>query len=191
MSNSIFTRAIIALAAAIFMAGAAHAQTTILVVDSAKVLRDSSAGKSVQTQLQSIASTIQSEAQSTMSPVTSEKQAFASSNASLKVSDLQSRPDLAAQLKTIQEKEVKAQNELRYKSAELQATERKALLNVSQKIDEVIAGLARERGATAVFDKSMLLYAGSTVDVTQEVISRLNRQMPSVAVTRERLPRTQ
>ena len=189
MKNSILSRLTITLCALFMITGAAQAQNAILVVDSGKVLRESSAGKSVYSQLASIQKTIESEAKSALSPLQGEKASIEAQTQGLSVAQLQSRPELAKKIKSFQEKGAKAQVEMQYKGAELQATERKALVQVSKKIDSVIAALAKERGAAGVFDKSMMLYTGSSVDVTQEVISRLNRQLPSVTVVRERLPR--
>lgn len=189
MLKSILSRAAVVTMAAMFFAGAAYAQSTVLVVDSQKVLKDSNAGKSVYSQLKSIESSIKSEAQSTMSPLDSEKKSIEAQTAGMTMEALRARPDLTQKIKSFQEKGAKAQLELRYKSAEMQATERKALIKVSKKIDEVIQALAVERRATVVLDKSMMLYTNGSADVTQEVINRMNRQMPSVAVTRERLPR--
>lgn len=186
----IFTKsAALALLAFVMASHAAIAQTTVLVVDSAKVLRDSSAGKSVYSQLEKIQTTIQSEAKNTLTPLESEKSSLDAQTQGLSITDLQARPELAQKIKSFQEKGAKAQVELQYKNAELQATERKALLEISEKIDSVIQAYAKERGATAVLDKSMVLYTNSNADVTQEIISRLNRQLPSITVIRERLPR--
>lgn len=189
MKTSMITRITLALVAAFMIAGTAQAQNAVLVVDSGKVLRESSAGKSVATQLASIAKTIEAEAQSTLNPLKGEQASIQQQIQGLTQTDLQSNPTLAAKIKSYQERGAKAQIEMQYKGAELQATEQKAKLEVAKKIDSVIEQLAKERGAAVVFDKSLMLYSSSAVDVTAEVLSRMNRQMPSVAVTRERLPR--
>ncbi len=189
MKTSLFTRLSMVIFAAFMIAGTAQAQNAILVVDSGKVLRDSSAGKSVASQLAAIQKTIEAEAQSALTPLKGEQASIQQQIQGLSNTELQSNTTLAAQIKSYQERGAKAQIEVQYKGAELQATERKAKLEVAKKIDSVIAEVAKERGAAVVLEKSLMLYSTSAVDVTAEVLSRLNRQLPSVTVTRERLPR--
>ena len=51
-------------------------------------------------------------------------------------------------------------------------------------LQEVVA----ERGAHIIIDRSALVFAAESVDVSQVVIDRLNERLPSVAVNRVRLP---
>ena len=52
----------------------------------------------------------------------------------------------------------------------------------------IIDQIAQERNADVVLEKSLVIYGGPA-DVTDTVISRLNSQLTTVPVTRERLPR--
>jgi len=93
----------------------AMAQSTILTIDQARVMRDSEVGKHILRQMESIAKSMESE---------------------LKASKIVS-----------------------------------------------------ERKADIILDRSLVIYGGKTSDVTDTAISRLNTQMRTVSVVRERLPR--
>ena len=49
-------------------------------------------------------------------------------------------------------------------------------------INEIISDLARDKGLDLVLQRPAVFYAGPDLDVTQEVLSRLNRKLPSVTV---------
>ena len=52
----------------------------------------------------------------------------------------------------------------------------------------IIDQIARERNADVVLEKQLVIY-GEPADITSTVLARLNSQMTTVPVTRERLPR--
>ena len=95
---------------------------------------------------------------------------------------------LQAQAKSLQTDQQKLQVEEYYTSQELKITEQKALAQVSKRLKTIIDQIAQERNADVVLEKSLVIYGGPA-DVTDIVISRLNSQVTSVPVTRERLPR--
>jgi len=74
------------------------------------------------------------------------------------------------------------------KQRELAKTEAVAYGKVSKKLEEILKVVVAERNADVVIDRSAVIY-GKPADVTDLVLSRLNSQMRTVAVTRERLPR--
>ena len=67
-------------------------------------------------------------------------------------------------------------------------TEAKALQKVNNKLAEILKAIVAERNADVVLERSVVIY-GDGADVTDTVISRLNSQLRTVTVTRERLPR--
>ena len=75
-----------------------------------------------------------------------------------------------------------------YTERELKITEAKAIGQINQRLKTIINQIAKERNADVVLEKSLVIYGGPA-DVTDLVISRLNSQLTTVPVTRERLPR--
>lgn len=171
-------------------ASMAMAQSTILVVDQSRVIRDSSVGKHIATQLKSIGTSMESELKAKTSPVESERDRLVNELKGLDQAALASRPDLQKRAQDIMQKGQGAQVEAQYLQRELQITEGKALKKVNDKVATILEKLVAERGADIILDRSLVIYGGKTSDVTDTVISRLNSEMRTVSVIRERLPRT-
>jgi len=188
LTKLVKSAAIIA-AASLAMAGTAMAQSTILVVDQARVLRDSAAGKHVKRQIESIGKQMESEIKSQVTPLTGERDRLVAELKNISVDALKTRPDLQQRAKSLQEKGQKSQVEAAYKQRELQITEQKAIMKINKELEAILEALVKERNADIILDRSLVIYGGKTADVTETVISRLNGKIQSVSVVRERLPR--
>ncbi|PHR93377.1 MAG: hypothetical protein COA69_05425 [Robiginitomaculum sp.] len=167
----------------------AMAQSTILVVDQSRVLRDSDVGKHIQRQLQSIAKQMGTELQSQLNPLATERDKLMNELKNMSVDALKSRPDLQKRAQSLKEKVDKSKREEAYKQRELQVTEQKALAKVNAKLTTILDTLVKERNADILVDRSLVMFAVPSVDITDTVISRMNSQMRTVSVIRERLPR--
>lgn len=178
-------------ASTLLFSATAFAQSTILVVDQGRVLRDSSVGKHVQAQLKSIGTSMESELKASATPIESERDRLVNELKTLDANALQSRPDLQKRAQALMEKGQKTQMEAAYKQRELQITEGKAMQKVNERLAKILEAVVAERGADIILDRSLVIYGGKSTDITDTVISRLNSQMRSVPVIRERLPRKQ
>ena len=187
--NKIIKSAAIIAAASLAMAGTALAQSTILIVDQQRVLHDSAAGKHVKRQIESIGKQMETEIKSQVTPLTSERDRLMNELKTMSVDALKTRPDLQQRAKSLQEKGQKSQVEAAYKQRELQITEQKAIGKINKELQTILEALVKERNADIILDRSLVIYGGKTSDVTDTVISRLNRKIQSVSVVRERLPR--
>jgi len=74
---------------------------------------------------------------------------------------------------------------------QLALTEQNALNSFGQALDPILQQIVQEQGADILLDRSVVAFAGPTVDVTDTVIARLNAAVPSIAVTRAQLPQQQ
>ena len=190
MKMSKFFKAVAALLTAVFiLSSTAFAQSTILVVNQERVKRESEVGKHINRQLESIAKQMDAELKSQVSPLVSERDSLMAELQNMSVDALKSRPDLVQRAQSTQEKMQKAELEARYKQAELQKTEAKAQQLVNAKLGEILEALVAERNADVILDRSLVIYSGPNTDVTDIVISRLNAQMRTVPVARERIVR--
>lgn len=184
-----FFRVATGFAIAFALSGAAFAQSTILVVDTEKVLKESLVGKHVSRQLEAIYSSAQSEMKAKASPLQSKGKSLQDQlKAKGSMENIRADAGLTAQLKSFQTDQQKLQVEEYYTANELKVTEAKAISQVSKRVKTIIDQIAQERNADVVLEKSLVIYGGPA-DVTDLVISRLNSQMTTVPVTRERLPR--
>ena len=183
------SRVFLTAVASMVLTGTAMAQSTILVIDQQRIMRESEVGKHINRQLESIAKTMQSELKATAQPYTSERERLISELNAVGEAGLQSRPDLQKKALDLRVKGQKAQTEQAYKQRELQITEAKALDKMNNKLADILKAVVAERQADVVIERSVVIY-GDGADVTDTVISRLNSQLRTVSVTRERLPRT-
>jgi len=183
------TKVAIAFVFAVAFSTTSYAQSTILVVDTGRVIKESTVGQHIARQLETIYSSAESEIKAKSSPLESrskslQAQAVAKGSQQALIAD----SALVSQLQSHQTELQKLQVDALYTERELKITEEKALRQVSQRIKIIIDQIARERNADVVLEKSLVIYGGPA-DVTDTVISRLNSQMTTVPVTRERLPR--
>ncbi len=189
MMKRSLTKIIAGFALAAAFAGTSFAQSTILVVDTQKVLKESLVGQHVARQLETIYTSASSEMKAKRSPLeTKAKSLQAQVSTKTSVEALRADTALQAQAKSLQSDQQKLQVEEYYTAQELKITEQKALGQVSKRLKTIIDQIARERNADVVLEKSLVIYGGPA-DVTDLVISRLNSQVTTVPVTRERLPR--
>lgn len=189
MKISVFFKSVILGAiATVLISGVAFPQSTILIVDQARVLRDSDVGQHVKRQVESIAKQMESEIQAQVSPLSSERDKLVAELKNIGV-DALTRPDLQKRAQDLQVKGEKSQLEAAYKQRELAITEQKAINKINKKLETIVEAIVAERNADVILDRSLVIYGGKTADVTDTVISRLNSQMRTVTVVRERLPR--
>jgi len=187
--SNIYKSLAVAILAVIVFSSAAMAQTTILVVDQARVLRDSDAGKHVQRQMKSIATQMDAEIKAQVQPLASERDNLVAELKNMSMEALKTRPDLQQRAQDLQTKGQKSQVEAAYKQKELEVTRQKALNKINAKLEAILEAIVKERNADVILDRSLVIYSGKTADITDVVISRLNAQMRTVSVVRERIPR--
>jgi len=186
-SKTLF-RIAIGFAAAVLFSASAFAQSTILVVDTGRVLRDSDVGKHIARQLETIGKSMEAEAKAKASPLESKGKSLEAQLKGQTPQSLQTNTALQQQIKTFREDQQKVAIDLQYKQQEMKITEGKAVQKVQERLRTILKSIVAERNADVVLERSLVIY-GDPVDVTDTVISRLNSQMKTVPVTRERLPR--
>ncbi len=183
-----FIRSVLGVTAAVLFSASAMAQSTILVVDTGRVLRDSEVGKHIKRQLETIGKSMESEAKAKTSPLESKGKTLEAQLKGKTMASLQSDTALQAQIQSFKKDQQAVQVDLAYKQKEMQITEGKAVQKVQERLRVILKAIVAERNADVVLERSLVIY-GDPVDVTDTVISRLNSQMRTVPVTRERLPR--
>lgn len=188
LTKFVKSAAIIA-AASLAMANTALAQSTILVVDQARVIRDSSVGQHVKRQIESIATQMQNEIKAQNTPLENELNRLQAETKGMTGETLKSRPDLLKRAQDFQIKGQKSQQEAAYKKRELQITEQKAIMKINKELESILEAIVKERNADVILDRTLVIYGGKSADVTDTVISRLNGKIQTVSVVRERIPR--
>ena len=165
--KNFFLAMVVSIAAVAVVAPASFAQgTTVVTIDEAKILRDSKAGKDIQTKLQNIESQINNKTRE----------------------QIEADAALVAKLNAY-DKKASDFGKARQKAAnEFSLTERQALVDFNKALEPVLLEVVREKNAQIVLSKSAIIYGVDSVDVSALVISKLDAATPTLAVVRKRIP---
>ena len=157
------------------LATSAHAaDQKIVVVDIQRIMRDSLAAKDLKTQLDAQKQQYQGEVDAKQDKLKKERDDLEKQKAILAKDALAQKEksfldEYKADQKDVQEKQVAYDNA--YKSA----------VEVIQKnVQDIINGMATEQSFTLALPTSTLIYADKTLDITEEVLKRLDKKLPKV-----------
>lgn len=158
-------------------AAKASAGPSIMVIDVQRILQESLAAKSVQAQLESHRAKFQNDISREEKELRKAEQDLAGARETLKPDLFAEREQLLRQRFLTVERHVQAKRKaLDQAFTDSMNTVRNNLLTVVEKA-------ARERSANLVLVKQQALWVDKTLDVTDEVLTRLNKALPQVAVT--------
>ncbi len=173
------TMGVLTLAALVMSAPAAQAQTAsanILVVDTVRIQEQSSAAKSMQTQIRDFETKLQAQAKSAEEKLKAEEVGLKQQQTLLAPEQFDvKRREFETRLGEEQRKLQQAQQDMQVAARTAQGTLLKAL-------EPILKELMTERGANLMVDRRMVLTSSDSLDVTTAVIERLNKKLPSVKV---------
>lgn len=172
----------LALAAFMCVSAPVFAQTapSIAVVNIQQIMRESTAAKSVREQLESKQKAFQAE-------ITKKEEALQKEDQELaKQQSVLSKEAFAEKAKAFRAKATEVQKEVQSKKALLDSAFERSLNDIQKAVNEVIAGLAKEKGFTLALPTSQVLYADDKMDISKEVLSRLNAKLPKLDVKFEK-----
>lgn len=153
----------------------------IAVVDTDRILRECTACKAAQTQLQTQVQQLQTRQQQLATPIQTEAQAIQTA-----VNALQGKqPDAALQqrIQALQTKQNTANQELGRQEQTVRSTQQHVVQQINQRLGPIINAQLAAKGATIIIDRDAALAVAPTVDITNDVLAQLNQQLPSVSVT--------
>ena len=166
----------IALAAFAAPSFAEDAKTDIAVVNIQQVMKDSTAAKSVREQLEAKQKAFQSE-------ITKKEESLQNEDKELaKQQKVLSKEAFAEKAKAFRAKATEVQKEVQSKKALLDAAFERSLGDIQKSVNEVIAELAKEKGFKLAVPTSQILYSDSDMDISADVLKRLNKKLPKVDV---------
>lgn len=157
----------------------------VVVVDLDQVFQRSAAGKIAQTELKSRVDALQARATSLSTSFGTEEQTLAST-----------RPTAAGAAATAWEAKVKdfttrkqqAEQELRKREADFQASRQFVLKQINDGAQPIITTIMKERGASIALAEGATLQHAQSLDVTSDVIARLDKSLPRVSSTAPATP---
>ena len=169
---------------------ASYAQS-VLVMNEQRILRESAVGQHIATRLEAIGQEIQAELEPQQAAIQSESEALNAELSALSEDAIRQRPDLAARYESLQRDAATFEQTRRLRGQELAATEQQAMRPVLPVLQEVLQEIVNERNADVLIDRSAIVYARDSVDITQSAIERLNQRITTTPVNRVRVPTQQ
>jgi Skp family chaperone for outer membrane proteins len=165
-------------AAAPVVAGPALSPPTIAVVDMQRVLVESAAGKSIQSQLDAERRKIRDQVTRIQDELKTAQNQYIRTRSVL-------QPDAAKeQEQALQRKQADAQRVLQERQEAFQRGEGDAVNVVGDNMRAIVQQLAAERHIGMVVNKQAVIsMADKNMDITDDVVQRLNTKLPTVTVT--------
>ena len=166
------------------MPGAVVAQRNnadILIVDTARVFTECTACRAAQTQLQTQVNSLQQRRTTLGQQLQTEGAPIQTA-----VNALNGRqPDaaLTARIRAFETRQTTATQELQRSAANIQSTEAIVNQQIAARLGPVLETIRNTRRASVILAKSQTLANDNALDVTNEVLTQLNAQLPSVSVT--------
>ncbi len=176
----------LALASAATVAAPVAAQTlppaVIVVVNLDQVFQDSAAGKTAQTELKARLDGIQSRLASLRTSFGAEEQTLAKAQpaqgaAPAVVTAWQ------AKVKDFTTRKTQAEQELQKRDQDFQASRQYVLKQINDGAQPIITQIMKERGASIAVPEGATLQHAASIDVTTDVIARLDKSLPRVSST--------
>jgi Skp family chaperone for outer membrane proteins len=170
-------------ASALLAPSAAFAQQRggVLVVDTDRILAECTACKAATTQLQSQANTLRTRAQTLQQQIQTEGQPLQTAVNALNGK----QPDAAlkARIDAFDKRQNAARQELANGERNLQSIQANVQQQLGARLIQIVEQSRARRGASIAVAKNSTLASDTTVDITGEVLSALNQQLPAVSVT--------
>lgn len=169
-------------ATALVFAGAAApaaAETqslSIAIVDINKVMHKTAAAEGIRAELNSKGKQFQNELENHDKTLRAEKEALAKKKDSL------SSDDLARQVKELETKYDKAERLLQERRATLSQANNASMGKLMSEATKIIADIAKEKGYDAILTQEAVILASQSMDITEEVIARLNKNVKKIAI---------
>ncbi len=148
----------------------------VAVINIQDIMRDSLAAKSVKSKLEAKQKSFQSE-------MTSKENALQEQEKTLIAKSKTLTPEqLEKESKDFRTGVAKTQRDVATKKAKLDKAFADALSQIQKTVVNITKQIATERKIQVVMPTSQMLYADPSLDITKEVLTKLNQQLPSVAV---------
>lgn len=146
------------------------------IVDTQAIMQNSQAAKGVRTQIDKVRNSYQQSIHGKEEELRKLDHDLAQQRSILSAEAFQQRQ------RDFQQKVAAAQKDVQERSRKLEAAFGAAMEKVNEAFIQVVDQVAKEQSLTLVLPKQAVVYAVGEMDITPEVLKRLNSKLPSVAV---------
>ena len=170
-------RAVIVVSALALVTPAAHAEDSkFAIVNVQKIMKDSKAAQSARDQLKAKQQQFQEEISKTEKDLQKQDQELEKQRTIL------SQEAFEKQVKEFRKKATDAQKDVQTKRMNLSKAFDASLADIQSNVTQILNEMAKEKGFELVIPSSQVLYYGPTLDISDEVLKRLNEKLPSLTV---------
>ncbi|MDA0782002.1 MAG: OmpH family outer membrane protein [Rickettsiales bacterium] len=153
---------------------ATAADLKIAVVDIQQVLQDSKAANDIREKIKTKRDKYQDEITKEEEKLREEEKKLASQSGVLAQEVFEQKRE------EFKEKLIKVQRDVQVKRANLDNTLSGSLAQVQEVVFQIIEDLAKENGFEVAIPTSQILYANKSLNITDEVLKRLDKKLPKV-----------
>lgn len=148
----------------------------VAVIDVQAVMNNSEAAKSIKAQVAKLRTSFQQSIQSKKDELQKLGEDIQRQRAILSAEALQQRQ------REFDQKAADAQKDFQARGNKIEGAVEKATQQIEGVAQQIIDQIAKESGITLVLNRAAVIHMGSDMDITPEVIKRLNAKLSSVAV---------
>lgn len=148
----------------------------VLIVNTDAVFAQSKVGQSIRSQFEEQAKKLRAEGQKMDSSLQADEKKLSEERALL------SQEDLKKKVQDLQRRAAEFQQSMQQKSQALQLGLQRANAKVEAALRPIFADVLKEKGGTVLLDQSVVLAGGADLDISAEVLKRLNERMTTVEV---------
>lgn len=182
-------------AAALCAAPAALAQpsqaASVIVVDYDGIVARSDVGRSMTSQLQTIATTIQGELRPEAQAIETEERAIRTAVGDRTAEQVRGDSALARRIEALQRRSETFRQRQVTAARDLEYTRQQTFDDFNERITPIVREIMESRGAGVVISASAVHLAVPSADATDDVVSRLNQRVRTISVTRRTAPTQQ
>lgn len=149
---------------------------TVAVLNIQEIMRESLAAKAIRQKLESKQKSFQSELSQKEQELQEKERTLAKQRSVLTGEEFEKR------VKDFRAQATKAQRDVQTKKAKLDKAFAEALASIQKSVTSIVADMAKEKKFSVVMPTSQLLYADPALDITDQVLTELNKRLPTVNV---------
>lgn len=151
----------------------------IVIVDMDRVVNDSAAGKTAGTEIQGKITNLQTRATTLQTQLKTDADAIQAGQANKSLAG----PALEQRAQAFGQKQQQAQQEIARLEGDIGRSRQYVIKQISDAAQPIITQVMRERGATIALAEGATLQHSASIDVTNDVVTRLNTSLPRVSTT--------
>lgn len=158
------------------MAADAVKPTVIAIVDVQRILQESKAAKSVQTQIEGQRSKFQTQIGAEEKELREAEQKLAT------MREAGPTKEFADQEQKLRQRFMTVERHVQARRKALDQAYTESMTSVRQNIIDIVEKVSRERGVNLAIVKQQVIWNDQAIDITAEVLTRLNQKVPHIQV---------